>query len=205
MPVTADQVNAEVTAFVRCSWPVHLVVDVTMTANQNVTDFLNNEAKVRFSTRGNLHHETCHLIIEKLSTVKRIEECTKEGTCDAYKFLKMQENGVGTYDKADFEWYAKIDQYKNQTIKTILSSSGDKSHDIFHGIPASRILRRYDTLDRFRVLVLLGISAEDITDPDLNFSELLRYCWSLQQSMNGKNEDEKWKIKQQIDDRLSRV
>ncbi len=205
--MTASQVNAEIAAFVRCGWPVHRAVDVTATANENVTYFDDNEAKIRFSTRGNLHHETCHIIIEKLSSQNRIEECTKEGICDAYKFLKMQENGVGTYDKADHDWFKKIDQFKNRPIKTIfLSLSGNWVHDIFNGFPASRILRRYDTFDRFRAKIPLGFSAENITDPDLlNFPELLRVCWLIEKD-DGKRRDEKKRvIEKLIEDNLSKI
>ena len=204
--MTVDQVNTEVADFVQGAWVAHRAVDVQSTVGENVTEFLpNNEAKIRFSSRGNLHYEICHLIIEYPSSNGCIEECTKEGVCDAYKFLKMQQNDVNMYTSGDRDWFAKINRFKEQEIQAIVSTSGDKPHDIINGIPAARILRRFDTLDKLRNQLVLGISAEDITDPDFELPEVLRYCWPLWKAMDGKTEDEKRPIKQQIETKLSGV
>src|SRR5437879_3142972 len=118
--MTADYVNSDVLVFVRSRWQIHRAVEVTATANENFTAFPpnnNNEARISFSTRGNLHHETGHLIIERLSCENRVEECTKEGICDAFKFLKMQQNGVSGYDLEDRDWFAKINRFMEQSIE----------------------------------------------------------------------------------------
>lgn len=202
--MTADQVNAEVDAFVRCKWTVHHVVDVQGTPD-NVTSFSNNdEAKIEFSSRGNLLHEICHVIIEKEALNGKIEECMKDAVCDAYKFLKMQENNLNTYSRDDNDWFNKITQFKCQGIQEILSASCDKPHDIIYGIPASRILRCFDTLDNLREQIILGIKAEGIIDPDINLPETLQYCWPLWKEMmdNKKSEDSKGLIKKQIENKV---
>ena len=108
------------------------------------------------------------------------------------------------------ERYLDILYYGDQGIfrgclKLILATSGDKPHDIIHGIPASRILRRFGTFDQLRARILVGFSAKDIVDPDVNFPELLQSSWDPWKSMDGKSEDEKRQIKQQIEHGLSIV
>lgn len=197
--MTSEHINAEIAAFVRCAWPVHRAVDVTATAHENVVVFHpDHEAAIKFSTLGNLHHETCHLIIERLSSEQRIQECAKEGICDAYKFLRMHENDLAMYADEDRDWFVKIDRFKKESIALILSASGDTPHDIIHGIPASRLLRRFNTLEQLRSQLLCGICADDITDPDIDLPALLKSSWDLWISMNGKSDGEKQKTKQQI-------
>ena len=95
--MTVDQVNNDVATFVNGAWTPHAVTRVQQTVYKNVTIFSGQQAEIMYSTLGNLHHETSHVIIEDLWNRRRIEEYFKEGVCDAYKFLRMQKNGISTY------------------------------------------------------------------------------------------------------------
>jgi len=143
------------------------------------------------------------LIIEPLWKEGNIEECVKEGACDAYKFLRMQANGPDTYEQDDRKWFSKIECFKTARIKDILAKAGDRPHDIIHGIPASRILVGCDTLAKLRDLLSRGLTATDITDPDGDLPGVLRSCWDRWNAMAGKNEDEKRLLKHNIEAQLS--
>ena len=201
--MTVNQVNAEVSAFVQCRWSVHRAIKVTENAGNNLTDFCNDsEASISFSTRGNLHHETCHLIIERLSKNNLIEECIKEGICDAYKFFNMRINSPCTYNHEDNMWYEKITRYKDMNIKDILSTSNDMAHDIIYEIPASRIVKQLNSLNQLSENIHNFKSATYINDPNPKFVEMLQFCWQQWKLMNGKTEDEKQLLKNQIKKRL---
>jgi hypothetical protein len=204
MIMTPTAANEEVNAFVRGGWKVHRIVDMTLVTDTNKTIFKDDEAKIEFSTRGNLHHEIGHVIIEKLSFKKCVEECAKEGICDAYKFLKVRENGIDGYDCDDHQWFRKIEKFRDQAIKAILSKSGDRAHDIIHGIPASRILRRFDAPDSLRAQLLKGFSAAEIVDPDICYPELLSCCWPKWKLMEGKADAEKRQIKECMEEVVTR-
>lgn len=159
-----DAVNAEIREFVDNEWSVHKVTEVKLTNAENLCKFDNDTAKLTFSSIGNLHHETCHAIIEKCMKFASVPE--KEGVCDAYKFLRIEECGPSSYDSDDQEWHSKIRDYKKLSSEEILAMSHDPEHDRKHAIPASRILRRCNSLDDLHALIKKGVTQDDITDAE---------------------------------------
>jgi hypothetical protein len=203
--MTVVEVNTEVTTFVNGAWIPHAVTKVQQTGNENVTNFSGQQAEIRYSTRGNLHHETGHVIIEDLWNRRRIEEYFKEGVCDAYKFLRMQKNGISTYvDQMDRDWFAKIGHFKVERVATIRKGSGDRAHDIIHAIPASRLLRCCDTLEKLSNRLTQGLSSVDFLDLDGDLPWVLNQCWDLLEQMKMVSTiDEKESLKKQIETLIS--
>jgi hypothetical protein len=154
-----DSVNAEIREFVDDDWSAHKVTEAKPTIAENVCKFDNDTARISFSSIGNLHHEICHAIVEKC--MKSASEPEKEGVCDAYKFLRMEEYGPSSYDAEDQEWHSKIQGYKKLSSKEILVTSHDPEHDIKHAIPASRLLRKCNSLDDLYALrILMNLATE---------------------------------------------
>jgi len=159
-----DAVNAEIRRFVDDDWSVHEVTAVTPTRANNVCKFDDDTARISFSSIGNLHHETCHAIVEKCMNSSSAPE--KEGVCDAYKFLRMEKCGLNHYGTEDQEWHSKIQDYKKLSSEEILAKSHDPEHDRKHAIPASRLLRSCRSLDDLHLLIKKGVTQADITDAE---------------------------------------